>query len=213
MAQLDPYKTCLICKAIVELSNPQLGQCSKCFTSQHYDLCDEQMSANLLDLSNSNTVTLHAYGKMVCTLCDCLRSNSDKRYATLCSRSEIRFNAKEVVTAFSHNEKAICNTCYSPDFRPEYSYSCVFRAIVGLTFANVDSSLTVVVITSKWSCTVFKKYYTSGDNHLNCRMLSLPFIMPFAITALTALEVIVMFCFCSPSVIVSLTGFLCTLLC
>ena len=39
--QLDSYKSCLICKARVELSDPPLGQCSKCLTSQRYNLCGE----------------------------------------------------------------------------------------------------------------------------------------------------------------------------
>ena len=57
-----------------------------------------------------------------------------------------------------------------------------------LCLVVIFPSFVVVVITSTWSCAVFKKYYTGGDNHLNCRMLSLPFVMPLVIIASSMFE-------------------------
>ena len=63
------------------------------------------MSAKLLVLSNSNTVTLHAYGKMVCDLCVIPLEATVTRDVLLCAPvvSEIRVYAKKVVTGFSRD--------------------------------------------------------------------------------------------------------------
>ena len=42
-----------------------------------------------------------------------------------------------------------------------------------------------------WSCAVFKKYYTGGDDQVNRRMLSLPFIMPLVILLSNSLETVI----------------------
>lgn len=39
-------------------------------------------------------------------------------------------------------------------------------------------SLITVVITATWSCVIFKKSYTGGNDQLNRRILSIPFVMP-----------------------------------
>ena len=68
--QLDSYKSCLVCKARVESSTPPLGECSKCSTMQQYDLCTNQLSARLMVKTESETLTLHAFGKIVEQLCN-----------------------------------------------------------------------------------------------------------------------------------------------
>ena len=64
---LDKYKACLRCKARVEPSTPPFGRCSKpeCAMMQRYDVCQEQLSAKFLFMTNSNFVSLYAYGKIV----------------------------------------------------------------------------------------------------------------------------------------------------
>ncbi len=49
-------------------------------------------------------------------------------------------------------------------------------------------SVIIVFTMSIWSCAVFKNYYTGGDDQLNRRMLSLPFIMPLANLASSVVE-------------------------
>lgn len=69
--QLDRYKACLRCQARVEPVSPSLGICSKseCGLMQRYDLCTEQLSAQLLIMAttspNKYTYTLNAFGKVI----------------------------------------------------------------------------------------------------------------------------------------------------
>ena len=51
-------------------------------------------------------------------------------------------------------------------------------------------SLVIVLLSSTWSCVVFKQYYIGADNHLNRRLISMPLIMPAVLIATTALPVI-----------------------
>ena len=44
-------------------------------------------------------------------------------------------------------------------------------------------SLITVIITATWSCVIFRKSYTGGNDQLNKRMLSIPLIMPIVIIA------------------------------
>lgn len=44
-------------------------------------------------------------------------------------------------------------------------------------------SLATVIITATWSCVIFKKSYTGGNNQLNKRILSIPLVMPIVIIA------------------------------
>jgi hypothetical protein len=46
----------------------------------------------------------------------------------------------------------------------------------------------IVLIMSIWSYATFKNYYTGGDEQLNRRMLSLPFIMPLSNVASSLIE-------------------------
>jgi hypothetical protein len=46
----------------------------------------------------------------------------------------------------------------------------------------------IVLAISIWSYAAFKNYYTGGDEQLNRRMLSLPFIMPLSNVASSLIE-------------------------
>ena len=97
-------------------------------------------------------------------------------------------------TVYKSNEKPICNNCFCPGYRPESSFGVTAWLSVITTVLSLLPSLVTVAVTSLWSCTVFKQYYTGGDDQLNRRMLSLPFIMPLTILASSILEVgLVMF--------------------
>ena len=89
-----------------------------------------------------------------------------------------------VEKVYKSEEKVICYDSYCPDSRPETGAAGdLVKIVVPILFISYVPSLIVVIITSTWSCVIFKKYYTGGDNQLNRRMLSLPFIMPLVILA------------------------------
>ena len=44
-------------------------------------------------------------------------------------------------------------------------------------------SLVTVILTATWSCAIFKKSYTGGDDQLNKKILSIPLVMPIVIIA------------------------------
>ena len=57
-----------------------------------------------------------------------------------------------------------------------------------LSVVATFASLAIVIVTSIWSCAIFRTYYAGGDDQLNHKMLSLPFIMPLVIISTPLLE-------------------------
>ena len=86
------------------------------------------------------------------------------------------------------DRRLICHTSFCPKSGPETVLINPAVALLFVSLVILVPSLAIVVITSIWSCAVFKSYYTGGDDQLNRRMLSLPFIMPLAIIASSLLE-------------------------
>lgn len=66
---------------------------------------------------------------------------------------------------------------------PESMFSAVAIAGIITMLVSLLPSLIVIVITSTWSCAVFKKYYIGGNDQLNRRMLSLSIITPLVLLA------------------------------
>ena len=89
-------------------------------------------------------------------------------------------------------ERVSCFNAYYPGHRPESGISNLIKVVFGFTLGAYLPSTALVIIMSTWSCAVFKKYYTGGDDSLNRRMLSLPFIMPLANLTSTVLDVLSM---------------------
>ena len=79
-------------------------------------------------------------------------------------------------------------TSSCPDSGTETSLAVRDNVILSLSLVILVPSLGVVIVMSTWSCVVFKKYYTGGDDQLNRKMLSLPFIMPIVIIVSDACE-------------------------
>ena len=79
--------------------------------------------------------------------------------------------------------RSVCGSSFCPDSRPETALVLRNVIILSLSLVFLLPSLAVVIVMSTWSCAIFKKYYTGGDDQLNCRMLSLPFIMPIVIVS------------------------------
>ena len=66
-------------------------------------------------------------------------------------------------------------------------------AIAFHSYASIDyPSLLVVVVCTTWSCIIFKKSYTGGDDDLNRRMLSLPIVLPLILIMPTILSVAIL---------------------
>ena len=74
--------------------------------------------------------------------------------------------------------RSICGGSFCPDSGPGTAFVVLKVIVLSLSLVILLPSLAVVIIMSTWSCIVFKKYYTGGDNQLNPRVLSLPFIIP-----------------------------------
>ena len=62
--KLDTYRSCLRCKARIEPTDSTTGRCSKpdCLMLQRYDICKQQLSANLLFQCNSDLISLYTNG-------------------------------------------------------------------------------------------------------------------------------------------------------
>ena len=88
-------------------------------------------------------------------------------------------------------ERIFCYESYCPNSRSESAFSDLVMIFIIVTLGSFLPSLAVVFIMSAWSCLVFKKYYTGGDDQLNRRMLSLPVVMPLALIGSSILEGIV----------------------
>ena len=85
--------------------------------------------------------------------------------------------------------RLIYDTSFCPRNGPEtvlVNHAVILFSLVLIVL--LPSLTVVVVVTSTYSCAVFKKCYTGGDDQLNRRMLSLPFIMPLVIIASSILE-------------------------
>ena len=89
-------------------------------------------------------------------------------------------------------ERVSCFNAHCPGHRLESGISNLIAVVFGFTLGAYLPSTAVVIVMSTWSCAIFKKYYTGGNDDLNRRMLSLPFIMPLANLTSTVLEVLCM---------------------
>ena len=88
------------------------------------------------------------------------------------------------------DERVFCYDAFCPNSRPESGISNLVKILISIYCGAYVPSIVVVAITSTWSCVLFKRYYTGGDDQLNRRMLWFPVVMPLAISASTFLEII-----------------------
>ena len=99
------------------------------------------------------------------------------------------FDAAITQDVYRTRERVFCYDAYCPGHRPESGISDLIIIFLAFSLGAYLPSIAVVIATSTWSCVIFKRYYTGGDDQLNRRMLSLPFIMPLANSASSVLEV------------------------
>ena len=71
------------------------------------------------------------------------------------------------------------------DFCPGQNVRAAFNCSARLTIAMISyvvlawlPSLVILLISTTWSCVVFKKCYTGGNDQLNRWLISLPVILP-----------------------------------
>ena len=107
---------------------------------------------------------------------------------TLCIGVSLVYVASILRTLYETNEKVVCYDSYCPNSRSESLFGDSIKIFSSILLVSFLPSLAIVISMSTWSCAIFKKYYTGGDDQLNRRMLSLPFIMPLALIASTVLE-------------------------
>ena len=100
------------------------------------------------------------------------------------------FDAAIAREVYRTRERVFCYDAYCPGHRPETGISNLMYVFFAFSAGAYLPSIAVVIATSTWSCVIFKRYYTGGDDQLNRRMLSLPFIMPLANSASAVLEVL-----------------------
>ena len=95
-----------------------------------------------------------------------------------------------VPVVHNSNERIICfeNSC--PSSRPQSGMGILATVLTSISVGSLLPSLVVVITFSTWSCAIFRNYYTGGDDQLNRRMLSLPVLMPLAISTSSVVEVI-----------------------
>ena len=107
---------------------------------------------------------------------------------TMCSGLAAIYTASTVKPTYDTIEKYVCYGSFCPNSRSESPFGFFVITFLVIIFIAFLPSILVVVTLSIWSCAVFRNYYTGGDDQLNRRMLSLPFIMPLSILASSIVE-------------------------
>ena len=88
-------------------------------------------------------------------------------------------------------DRTACYESFCPGSRPESPFgddSMWITTTLAAFFIGFFPTTIIVLAMSIWSCAVFRNYYTGGDDQLNRRMLSLPFIMPLTNVASAMFE-------------------------
>ena len=106
----------------------------------------------------------------------------------LCMGISFLCSASGISQLYSTDGSLICDLSLCPRSRSESGVFDHTVVLLAMFLVVHLPSLAFVVITSTWSCALFKKYYTGRDDQLNRRMLSLPFIMPLVIIASSIFE-------------------------
>ena len=89
------------------------------------------------------------------------------------------FATESAVLTNLNDERLGCTDfCPGQNFQATFNFSA--RTIVTVSYIVLAwlPSLVILLISTTWSCVVFKKRYTGGDDQLNRRLISLPVILP-----------------------------------
>ncbi len=108
-----------------------------------------------------------------------------------CCASAVIFAASIVKPTYDSIDRTACYESFCPGSRPESPFgdnSMWITTTLAVFFVGYLPTTIIVLIMSIWSYATFKNYYTGGDEQLNRRMLSLPFIMPLSNVASSLIE-------------------------
>jgi hypothetical protein len=89
------------------------------------------------------------------------------------------FATETAVLTNLNNERLGCTDfCPGQDVGGSFNFSA--RTIVMISYVALIwlPSVVILLISTIWSCIVFKKRYTGGNDQLNRRLISLPIILP-----------------------------------
>jgi hypothetical protein len=97
------------------------------------------------------------------------------------------FATESAVLSNLNGERLGCTEfCPGQNVRTSFNFSA--RTIVMISYVALTwlPSLVILLISTIWSCIIFKKRYTGGNDQLNRRLISLPVILPvvFVLTTL-----------------------------
>ena len=141
-------------------------------------------------------VTFRAIMYACVALCQLLIIISKKRYVNRKTTSGCVAFAVGVGAIFATESAIITNLngerlgctefCPGQDVRAFFNFSA--RTIVMISYVVLTwlPSLVILLISTTWSCVIFKKRYTGGNDQLNRRLISLPVVLP-AVFILTTL--------------------------
>ena len=96
--------------------------------------------------------------------------------------------ATESAVLTNLNDERLGCTDFCPGQNVGASFSFSARVIVMISYVVLTwlPSVVILLISTIWSCVIFKKRYTGGNDQLNRRLISLPVVLP-AIFILTTL--------------------------
>ena len=83
-----------------------------------------------------------------------------------------------VLTRLSDERLACSDFCPGQNNGTSFPYSAGTIITTSIFVFCWLPSLTILLISTTWSCIAFKKYYTGGSNQLNRQLVSLPIILP-----------------------------------
>ena len=88
--------------------------------------------------------------------------------------------ATESAILTSLNDERLGCTDFCPGQNVQAAFKFSARIIVMISYVVLAwlPSFVILLISTTWSCVVFKKHYTGGNDQLNRRLISLPVILP-----------------------------------
>lgn len=100
--------------------------------------------------------------------------------------------ATESAVLTNLNDEQLGCTDFCPGQNVRATFNFPANNIVLISYVTVVwlPSFVILIISTTWSCTVFKKRYTGGNDELNRRLLSMPVVLPVVFILTTLLTVI-----------------------
>ena len=103
------------------------------------------------------------------------------------------FYATESAVLTNLNDERLGCTDFCPGQNVGTTFNFPAKTIVMISYVAVVwlPSFVILIISTSWSCIIFKKRYTGGNDQLNRRLISMPVILPAVFILTTLLTVII----------------------